>query len=127
MRARANRHGRLPRRLFVRRPLATLSFNEIVSGAVEFLRSEWPDELGKLTWRVADLPPMAKDGELPRWAADPNTFRITLFRVPIERLTHIRRPDKLDERFHIEQFVFFAAASLIDKDPWDLMPERFRH
>jgi hypothetical protein len=87
---------------------------------------EWPDELGKLTWRIVDAPQTVLDGELPRWHADASAMRVTIYRLPIERLTHVRRPDPLDERFHIEQFVFFAVAELLGKDPWDLMPERFR-
>ena len=39
---------------------------------------------------------------------------------------HSRRPDALDERMHIEQYVFTAVGELIGKDPWELIPERFR-
>jgi hypothetical protein len=43
---------------------------------------------------------------------------ITLYRIPIERFGRQRLPDP---RMHIEHAVISAAASLIDKDPWELM------
>ena len=127
MRSRGSRHGREPRNAFGRAlGRGTGTFTDIVSETVEFLKTEWPYELSKLTWRVADAPQSTRNGELPRWFADANSFRITIYRIPIERLTHVRRPDPVDERFHIEQFVFFAVGELIGKDPWDLMPDRFK-
>ena len=47
------------------------------------------------------------------------TQTITIYRVPVIRLTHNRRTDYLDERHHIEQFVFMAAAKLLGREPWD--------
>jgi hypothetical protein len=41
-------------------------------------------------------------------------------------LTHHRRTDRMDERFHIEQFVFQATAELVGKDPGELIPDRFK-
>lgn len=128
MRARANRHGRPIRgrispNLPGRNPQ---SFEDIVASTCRFLQDEWPDELGKLRWRIADLPPALESGTVSRWSSDEAKLLITIYRVPVERLTHSRRTDMADERFHIEQFVFAAAASMIGKDPWDLLPERFR-
>jgi hypothetical protein len=42
---------------------------------------------------------------------------ITLFRIPIERLTY----RGADFRAQIEQTVVSAAAELIGKDPWELL------
>lgn len=102
-------------------------FESVVAGAVEFLRDAWPEELEKLTWQVSDAPLAATVGdEVSRFSVNHELFRITIFRIPIERLTHHRRTDRMDERFHIEQYVFQATAELLGKDPGDLVPERFK-
>jgi len=102
-------------------------FETVVSQTVEFLRNAWPDELSKLDYRVVDAPiGISPDSDVPRYTANSKTFRITLYRIPIERMTHHRRTDRLDERFHIEQFVFQAAAELIGRGPEDLIPEQYR-
>jgi hypothetical protein len=72
------------------------------------------------------MPADLTSNSVARWSADESKLLVTIYRVPVERMTHIRRTDPADERFHIEQFVFTAAASMIGKDPWDLLPERFR-
>lgn len=128
MRSRGSRHGR-PLRNFVlaglgRRPYG--SFADVVADTCEFLREEWPDELRNLRWRILDAPTDVVDGKLPRWHADARNFRITIYRIPIQRQTHVRRPDAMDERFHTEQFVFYAVGELLGRDPWDLMPDRFK-
>jgi hypothetical protein len=100
-------------------------FESVVAGAVEFLRSAWPEELETLTWQVLDAPPaIGNTDEVARYSVNLSKFRITLYRIPIERLTHHRRTDRMDERFHIEQFVFQATAELLGKDPGDLLPDR---
>ncbi|MEN9992581.1 MAG: hypothetical protein RLY83_151 [Actinomycetota bacterium] len=99
----------------------------VVAQTVEFLRSAWPEELETLTWQVSDAPLGSNEGdEVARYGVNLEKFRITLYRIPIERLTHHRRTDRMDERFHIEQFVFQATAELIGKDPGDLVPDRFK-
>jgi hypothetical protein len=102
-------------------------FETVVSQTVEFLKGAWPEELENLSYRIADSAPnMNPDGEVARYSVNRERFRITIYRVPIERLTHHRRTDRLDERFHIEQFVFQATAELIGKDPGDLIPDQFK-
>jgi hypothetical protein len=102
-------------------------FESVIAGAVEFLRSAWPEELESLTWRVLDAPQtLEKTDEVARYSVNRTKFRITLYRIPIERLTHHRRTDRMDERFHIEQFVFQATAELVGKDPGELIPDRFK-
>lgn len=130
-RASRRRHGRdvrgsLASHLGVKAPLGF--FETVVSQSVEFLKLSWPDELENLRWRVLDSP-MFPDGvsEVPRYSVNPREFRITLYRIPIERLTHHRRTDRLDERFHIEQYVFQAVAELLGKDPGDIIPDRYKH
>ena len=89
--------------------------------------SAWPDELSRLNWQVQDAPTLPLDAKkVSRWAVRRDTFTIIIYRVPIERLTHHRRTDLLDERMHIEQFVFSAVGNLIDKDPFDLIPDHFK-
>ena len=103
-------------------------FETVVSQTVDFLRISWPTELGELDYRVADAPiGLDPKSEVPRYSLDEKRMRITIYRIPIERMTHHRRADRLDERFHVEQFVFMAAAELIGKDPGELIPDRFKH
>ncbi len=121
-----DRHGRGPRRSLLGH-LRILgrgqsSFEQIVQGAVEFLRSTWPEDLGELNCQIIDGPPISSDSKsVKRWATKPATNTIVIYRVPIERLGHARRSDAMHERMHIEEYVFQAAASLIGKDPWDLL------
>jgi hypothetical protein len=128
MRSRGSRHGRQLRNYVLaglgRRPYG--SFADVVAETCDFLREEWPDELGKLRWQILDAPAGVVDGKVPRWRSDPQEMRITIYRIPIQRQTHTRRPDYLDERFHTEQYVFFAVGELIGRDPWELMPDRFK-
>lgn len=124
------RHGRTPRGSLVSHLGARTSmsfFETVVSQTVDFLRNAWPDELSKLDYRILDAPVTNRpDGEVPRYSANPQTLRITVYRLPIERLSHHRRTDRLDERFHIEQVVFQGAAELIGKNPDDLIPDQFK-
>ena len=129
-RANRRRHGRdvrgaLVGHLNVKAPLGF--FETVVSQSVEFLKLSWPEELENLRWRVLDSPRFP-DGvsEVPRYSVNPREFRITIYRIPIERLTHHRRTDRLDERFHIEQYVFQAVAELLGKDPGDIVPDRYK-
>ena len=124
-----NRHGRGIRSVLVRAPFRGRStpskFVEIVAGSVEYLKSNFPEELGSLNWRVSDQAPISIiDGveQVRRWTNDPATMTIHIYRLPIERLGHVRRMDALHERMHIEEYVFTAAADLIGKDPMDLLP-----
>ena len=78
-----------------------------------------------MNWRVSDQAPISIiDGveQVRRWTNDPATMTIHIYRLPIERLGHVRRMDALHERMHIEEYVFTAAADLIGKDPMDLLP-----
>jgi hypothetical protein len=94
-------------------------FEQIVSSTCDYLRGEWPTELKGLNWVVADAPALAEgETEVARYSVNPQTMTITIYRVPIIRLTHNRRTDFLDERMHIEQFVFSAVAELLGREPW---------
>jgi len=104
------------------------SFGQIVSGTCDYLKEAWPQELNNLRWRIIDAPAI-KDStkEVARWSVNKEAFEITIYRLPIERMGHSRRPDALDERMHIEQYVFAAVGELIGKDPWELIPDHFRN
>jgi len=91
------------------------------------LKAAWPEELQNLDYRVADSPvALDRQTEVPRYRVNKAAFRITIYRIPIERLSHHKRTDRLDERFHIEQFVFQAAAELIGREPRDLIPDEYK-
>ncbi|GAA3630180.1 hypothetical protein GCM10022200_11100 [Microbacterium awajiense] len=128
---RHGRHGRQGRSPVVRPPLPPLDtridrFDLSVSTAAEFLRSAWP-ELRDVRFEIADMPPATDDDGIPRWTVLTEAKRIILYRLPIERLGHLHRDDDLHRRMMVEGCVFRAAAEYLDKDPWDLGPERFRY
>lgn len=99
-------------------------FEVAVSTAAEFLRSAWSD-LREVSFEIGIMPPASADG-IPRWTVLREEKRIILYRVPIERLGHPHQDDDLHRRMVIEGAVFRAAAEYLDRDPWDLGPERFR-
>ncbi|MCS0499450.1 metallopeptidase family protein [Protaetiibacter mangrovi] len=103
-------------------------FDVCVASAVEYLRTLWPEELVGVRFDIAAFPPGAAgpDG-VDRWSTDPRRRRVTLYRVPIERLVQLHRDDDWHRRSYIESCVFRAVAELLGKDPWDIAPERYRH
>ena len=127
--SRHGRHGREGRSPVVRPPLPPLDtrvdrFDLSVGTAAEFLRSAWP-ELRDVRFEVADMHAATDDDGIPRWTVLPDAGRIILYRLPIERLSHLHRDDELHRRMLVEGAVFRAAAEYLDRDPWDLGPERF--
>lgn len=128
---RHGRHGRDDRSPVVRPPLPPLEsrpdkFDLAVGSAAEFLRSAWP-ELREVRFEVGAMPAATDDRGIPRWSVDTGQKRIVLYRLPIERLAHLHRNDELHRRMQVESCVFRAAAEYLDRDPWDLGPERFRY
>ncbi|WP_292832224.1 metallopeptidase family protein [Microbacterium sp.] len=108
-------------------PLETRAerFDLTVGTAAEFLRSAWP-ELRDIRFEVGAMPPASDDEGIPRWTVLTDERRIILYRLPIERLSHLHRDDELHRRMTIESCVFRAAAEYLGRDPWDLGPDRFR-
>jgi hypothetical protein len=129
--ARHGRHGREGRSPVVRPPLPPLDtrvdrFDLSVGTAAEFLRSAWED-LREVSFEIADMPSATDEDGIPRWHVLSKEKRIILYRLPIERLSHLHRNDDLHRRMMIEGCVFRAAAEYLGRDPWDLGPERFRY
>jgi len=129
--SRHGRHGREDRSPVVRPPLPPLDtrldrFDMAVGSAAEFLRSAWT-ELRDVSFEVGEMPPASDDDGIPRWQVLTDEKRIILYRLPIERLSHLHRNDDLHRRMLVEGCVFRAAAEYLDRDPWDLGPERFRY
>ncbi|TQJ32710.1 hypothetical protein FBY39_3224 [Microbacterium sp. SLBN-146] len=128
--SRHGRHGRQGRSAVVRPPLPPLDtrverFDLAVGTAAEFLRSAWT-ELRDVSFEIADMPLGPDPDGIPRWRVLTAEKRIIMFRIPIERLSHPHRDDDLHRRMIVESAVFRAAAQYLDRDPWDLGPERFR-
>lgn len=98
-----------------------------VAQTAQYLRDLRPNELDDVVFVVAPTPTgmPGADSPLPRWRVDGRT--ITLFRLPIQRLSHLHRDDEPHRRMMVESCVFRAVAELLGKDPWDLAPDRFRH
>ncbi len=128
--SRHGRHGRDDRSPVVRPPLPPLEtrserFDLSVGTAAEFLRSAWP-ELREVRFEVAGMPTASDEDGIPRWRVFAEEKRIVLYRLPIERLNRLHRNDDLHRRMMVESCVFRAAAEYLDRDPWDLGPDRFR-
>lgn len=103
-------------------------FDLTVSSAAGYLRDLWPSELADVRFEVAALPsPRTVTDHVDRWAVSVPERRITLFRLPIERMARLHVNDELHRRMVIESCVFRAVAELLGKDPWELAPDRFRH
>jgi len=103
-------------------------FDMTVASTAEYLKDQWPEELGKISFEVAVLPSaLTGTAGLDRWQVVPREGRIVLFRLPIERLSRLHRYDEMHKRMMIESCVFRAVAELLGKDPWDLAPDRYRN
>ena len=127
--SRHGRHGREGRSSVVRPPLPPLDtrvdrFDLSVGTAAEFLRSAWP-ELRDVRFEVADMPAATDDDGIPRWTVLPDAGRIILYRLPIERLSHLHRDDELHRRMLVEGAVFRAEVPGVAIEV--LGPERFRY
>ncbi|PZE26400.1 metallopeptidase family protein [Curtobacterium sp. MCBD17_028] len=132
-----SRHGRGGRSSVTGPDLAPVvtraeAFDRIVGDTAHYLVELWPDELRGVVFQVADMPstatePDPADRTVPRWRIDRRPDRVTIYRIPVERLTHLPEKDDVDRRIVVETAVFRAVAELLDKDPWDLAPDRYRH
>jgi hypothetical protein len=102
-------------------------FDMTVASTAEYLRSVWPNELANVSFEVAPMPfgQFGSPDHVDRWSV--SKHRVILFRLPIERMSHLHRDDEVHKRLAIESCVFRAVAELLGKDPWDLAPDRFRH
>lgn len=132
---RHGRHGRLGRSSVVRPPLPPIDtrferFDLAVGASADYLRGAWP-ELRDVHFDIAGVPAHADDRGIPRWRIDRDARRITIYRVPVERLSRIHgsfgisRVDDFHRRLVVEGAVFRAAAEFLGRDPWDLAPDRY--
>jgi hypothetical protein len=118
-----DRHGRGMRRplhsRLLNHGLARRGFFEsVVVETCEYLRESFPERFANLSWEIEEVPMPTDASPVERWHADKSQMRITLYRIPIQRLGKLRIPDP---RMQIEQVVISAAAALIDVDPWELI------
>ncbi|WP_284756341.1 metallopeptidase family protein [Curtobacterium sp. ME-Dv--P-122a] len=128
-----SRHGRDGRSSVTGPELAPIitraeAFDRIVGDSAHYLLGLWPEELSGVVFQVADMPSdTTLPDEMPRWRIDRDTRRVTVFRIPVERVNRSPEKDDSDRRIIIETAVFRAVGELIGKDPWDLAPDRYRH
>ncbi|MGQ7310475.1 hypothetical protein ACUOFU_02130 [Microbacterium arabinogalactanolyticum] len=125
--ARHGRHGRLGRSEVVRPPLPPLDgrldrFDVTVGSAVEYLRGAW-EELRDVRFEISAMPLHDREDGIPRWRVDHAAQRVSLYRVPIERLLPKGHDDAMHRRVAIESAVFHAAAEYVGREPWELGPE----
>ena len=129
--ARHGRHGRLGRSEVVRPPLPPLDgrldrFEITVGSAVEYLRGTWP-ELRDVRFEISAMPTHDNEAGLARWRVDVPGKRISLYRIPIERLLPKGHDDAAHRRMAVEGAVFQAAARYIGREPWELDPDGPRY
>jgi hypothetical protein len=96
----------------------------IAGSTAEFLRSVTP-ELQEVRYEFAALPLDEGVDGIQRWKVIPEEHRIVLFRIPIQRLSHLHRNDDMHRRFAVEEAVLRASAEYLGVSPWDLGPGRF--
>lgn len=112
------------RRLRTRRDF----FDSCVASAAEYLRDLWPDDMARVRFEVATVPPGETSAAgVDRWRVDRSRRVVVLYRVAIERLAHLHKDDDWHRRSLIESCAFRGVAELLGKDPWDIAPERYRH
>jgi hypothetical protein len=128
-----NRHGRALRSP-VTGPLLPIlysrieNFHTIVGQTLQYLRSMWPNELANLHMDFASAPPrISESQEVERWRIHPGENRITLYRVPIQRLGRLHKNDDLHRQMAIEGAVIHAIAEYLGKEPWELGPHAHGH
>lgn len=116
-------------------------FDDLVAQTAGYLKDLWPDDLGDVTFAVAGIPSRdtppgggpvgAEATSLERFRVDPVRRSVTLYRLPIERLTRVpetrqSESSEWQHRMLVEGYVFRAVGELLGKDPWDLAPDRYR-
>ncbi|PYD01574.1 hypothetical protein B4U78_008075 [Microbacterium esteraromaticum] len=101
-------------------------FEITVGSAVEYLRGAW-EELREVRFEIAAMPAHDRGDGIPLWRADPAAQRVTLYRVPIERLLPKGHDDASHRRMAIESAVFHAAAEYVGREPWELGPDGRDH
>jgi hypothetical protein len=128
-----NRHGRGLRSSVTGPHLPVLrtraeTFEGTVAETADYLRGLWPEDLADVSFEIAGIPrSVSSQAGLDRWWVDQHSRRVVLYRLPIERLSHLHVDDEAHQRMYVESCVFRAVAELLGRDPWDLAPDRFRH
>lgn len=96
-------------------------FTDTVLSLIEHLRDIAPADIEGITVKIQAMPgqPDSVQG-IARWRVDKDKREVTLFRLPIERLSGGQSDDPWQRRVAIEAVVIRAVAELIDWDPWRL-------
>jgi hypothetical protein len=106
-------------------------FDDLVAETADHLRELWPDELVDVAFEVAGRPARLDASEVERWRVDRTARTVVIYRLPIERLSHVpearRSADaEWQHRVLVEGWVLQAVGDLLGKDPWELSPDRWR-
>jgi len=96
-------------------------FTDTVLALIEHLRDIAPAEIDGIAVTIQAMPhqPDSLPG-IARWQVDKDKQEVTLFRLPIERLSGGQSEDPWQRRIAIEAVVIRAVAELIGWDPWRL-------
>ena len=113
-----DRHGRgirrpLPNKFFRPGDFRLGDFENAVRETSDYLRENWPTQLGHLRVVVLHTPRKITDA-VPRFAVDNTTMTIYLFRIPIQQFD-VRR-SKMPTELIVELVMFEAAAALLGID-----------
>ena len=98
-------------------------FCDLIENVVVLVESEHPDEPD--LYGLYEGVPLTERGEF--WAAGALPDRITIYRLPLQRLPRVHVDDPWHRQVAIEGAVFRAAAELLGRDPWEVAPDRWRH
>lgn len=126
-----NRHGRGLRSSVTGPHLPVLrtraeTFEGAVAETADYLRGLWPEDLADVSFEIAGIPRQVGHDGFDRYRVDTVRRRVLLYRLPIERLSHLHEEDEMHRRMHVESCVFRAVGELLGRDPWDLAPDRYR-
>ena len=130
----ATRHGRRPIRSSITGPALpnpssrVSRFEADARGAVEYLQSEFPDELRGVDIGFQTVPSGLGESDLPLlYAVDRAARTIVMFRMPIQRSRGLHVNDDEHRRYFVEHCVYRAVCEYLGREPWELLPGRFDH
>src|SRR3954463_14690971 len=102
-----NRHGRGLRSSVTGPHLPVLrtraeTFEGVVAETADYLKGLWPDDLADVSFEIAGVPRSVGTIGLDRWWVDSSARRVVLYRLPIERLSHLHVDGESHQRMGLE-------------------------
>lgn len=109
-----------------------LTFKRAAGAAVQYLQTQFPEQLGNVNIGFATMPIHRPTGEERSqrpmyYDIDREKQSIILYRLPIQRFRGLHVDDEEHRRMFIEHCVYEAVCEYLDVDPWNFLPGRFDH